>query len=249
MKTRIVQKQFKRIESKYILDKATFALLAEDLKEYMVADEYAQSTITNIYFDNENFDMIQDSIAKKNGREKVRMRVYDAQPTGASQAFLEIKKKENKIGYKYRLTSTPGSVTHFMATGENDKSIRDEKVMSEIEMLKERYGQIHPKMYIYYDRVSFKGKEDKKIRLTIDQNLLYRDYDVAVEEGKFGKNLLDPNKVIMEVKVPEVCPEWLEELLEKYQIEKQSFSKYGNAYKLAHNISLTREEEQKHATV
>ncbi len=55
-------------------------------------------------------------------------------------------------------------------------------------------------------------------------------------EGKFGKNLLDPTKVIMEVKVPEERPEWLVALLEKYQIEKQSFSKYGNAYKLAHNI-------------
>ncbi len=31
----------------------------------MVADEFATSTITNIYFDNEDFDMIQDSLAKR----------------------------------------------------------------------------------------------------------------------------------------------------------------------------------------
>ncbi|MGC4388391.1 VTC domain-containing protein, partial [Streptococcus suis] len=79
-------------------------------------------------------------------------------------------------------------------------------------------------MYIYYDRVSYKGIEDKKVRLTIDKNLLYRDYDVDAMEGKFGKNLLDPTKVIMEVKVPEERPDWLVALLEKYQIEKQSFS-------------------------
>ncbi|HEM4801818.1 TPA: VTC domain-containing protein, partial [Streptococcus suis] len=52
---------------------------------------------------------------------------------------------------------------------------------------------------------------------------------------------------IMEVKVPEERPDWLVALLEKYQIEKQSFSKYGNAYKLAHNI--TGEEVSQHAVV
>ncbi len=85
MKTRIVQKQFKRKETKYIVDKKTFELLEKELRQYMMADEFATSTITNIYFDNEDFDMIQDSLAKKNGREKIRMRVYDATPSESSQ--------------------------------------------------------------------------------------------------------------------------------------------------------------------
>ncbi|HFI0237076.1 TPA: polyphosphate polymerase domain-containing protein [Streptococcus suis] len=247
MKTRIVQKQFKRKETKYIVDKETFTLLEKDLKKHMVSDEFATSTITNIYFDNEDFDMIQDSIAKKNGREKIRMRIYDAQPSASSQAFLEIKKKENKIGYKYRLTSNPLSVTNYIEKGVVDKTITDEMVTSELDILRERYGTIKPKMYIYYDRVSYKGIEDKKIRLTIDKNLLYRDYHVSATDGKFGEALLDPNKVIMEIKVPEQLPDWLLDLLEKYQLEKQSFSKYGNAYKLAHQMS--GEEVALYATV
>ncbi|HFU4501090.1 TPA: polyphosphate polymerase domain-containing protein [Streptococcus suis] len=247
MKTRIVQKQFKRKETKYIVDKETFALLEKDLQRHMVSDEFATSTITNIYFDNEDFDMIQDSIAKKNGREKIRMRIYDAQPSASSQAFLEIKKKENKIGYKYRLTSNPLSVTNYIEKGLVDKTITDEMVTSELEILRERYGTIKPKMYIYYDRVAYKGIEDKKIRLTIDKNLLYRDYHVSATDGKFGEALLDPDKVIMEIKVPEQLPDWLLDLLEKYQLEKQSFSKYGNAYKLAHQMS--GEEVALYATV
>ncbi len=66
--------------------------------------------------------------------------------------------------------------------------------------MRKRYGVIKPKMYIYYDRVSYKGIKDKKVRLTIDKNLLYRDYNVNVMVGKFGKALLDPKKVIMEIK-------------------------------------------------
>lgn len=232
MNTRIVQKQFKRKESKYIVDKKVFALLELDLKKYMVADDYAQSTITNIYFDNDRFEMIQDAIAKKYGREKVRMRVYDTNPSENSQAFLEIKQKENKIGFKYRLTSTPLAVMNYVEKGLVDQTITDEKVTSKLLALRERYGTIKPKMYISYDRVSFKGKEDKKVRVTVDQHLLYRADYVDMKKGKFGNHLLDPNKLIMEVKVPEEQPIWLVELLEKYQIEKQSFSKYGNAYRL-----------------
>ncbi len=89
------------------------------------------------------------------------MRVYDATPSESSQAFLEIKKK-NKIGYKYRLTSNPVSVTNYIENGVIDSTIKDDKVTSELEMLRERYGTIKPKMYIYYDRVSYKGIEDKK---------------------------------------------------------------------------------------
>ncbi|MDG3131742.1 polyphosphate polymerase domain-containing protein [Streptococcus suis] len=246
MKTRIIQKQFKRKETKYILDKETLECLEKDLQTYMRLDEFATSTITNIYFDSEQFEMIQDALAKKNGREKIRMRIYDSQPSEHSQAFLEIKKKENKIGYKYRLTSNPLSIVNYIENGIADATIRDQAVISELEGLKQRYGNIRQKMYIYYDRVSYKGLEDKKLRLTIDKNLIYRNHNVDAVAGKFGEVLLDPNKVIMEIKVPHQRPEWLKALLEKYQIEKQSFSKYGNAYKLSYGID---EEVHHHAVV
>ena len=136
---------------------------------------------------------------------------------------------------------------NYIKNGVIDATIKDEKVTSELEQLRKRYCVIEPKMYIYYDRVSYKGIKDKKVRLTIDKNLLYRDYNVNVMVGKFGKALLDPKKVIMEIKVPEERPDWLVALLEKYNIEKQSFSKYGNAYKLAHDI--VEEEVIHHAAV
>lgn len=246
MKTRIVQKQFKRKETKYILDKKTLECLEKDLQTHMTLDEFATSTITNIYFDSEQFEMIQDALAKKNSREKIRMRIYDSQPSEHSQAFLEIKKKENKIGYKYRLTSNPLSIVNYIENGIADATIRDQAIISELEELKQRYGNIRQKMYIYYDRVSYKGLEDKKLRLTIDKNLIYRNHNVDAVAGKFGEVLLDPNKVIMEIKVPHQRPEWLKALLEKYQIEKQSFSKYGNAYKLSYGID---EEVHHHAVV
>ncbi len=92
MKTIISQKQFKRKETKYILSKATWRLFLRDAQPHLLADDYAHSTITSIYFDNEDFDMVQDALSKKHQREKVRIRIYDAQPHANSTAFLEIKK-------------------------------------------------------------------------------------------------------------------------------------------------------------
>ncbi len=97
MKTRIVQKQFKRKETKYIVDMDVFVEFEKELRQHMTEDGFATSTITNIYFDNEDFDMIQDSLAKNNGREKIGMRVYDEIPSETSQAFLEIKKRKIKL--------------------------------------------------------------------------------------------------------------------------------------------------------
>lgn len=36
--------------------------------------------------------------------------------------------------------------------------------------------------------------------------------------------------VIMEIKVPGEYPQWMSEILNKYGLEDQSFSKYGKAY-------------------
>lgn len=245
MSTQIIQTQFKRIETKYIIDKAILPQLEEELKAHLKADEFAESTITNVYFDNKDFDMIRDSIAKKNSREKVRMRLYDAKPNAKSEAFLEVKKKEDGVGFKYRLTTNPISAERFVTKGIADQalvdgldhSIVDDKVNAELTQLRKRYGSIKPMMYIYYDRKSYKGIADKKVRVTIDQNLLYRDENVSATAGKYGQDLLDPTKAIMEIKVPGEQPDWLANILAKYNIIQQSFSKYGTAYGLSKNLS------------
>lgn len=237
MSKQVIQKAFKRVETKYIVDKAILAQLEKDLTVYMRADDYAHSTITNIYFDNSNFDMIQDAIAKKGGREKVRMRLYDKLPTAKSTAFLEIKKKEAGVGFKYRMTASPKVAEHVVTRGLVDNRQADEQVLGELEGLRARYGTLYPMMYIYYERSSYKGREDKDVRVTIDQNLLYRDHAVGYQKGRFGQNLLDPKKAIIEIKVPDVMPDWLAEILAKYDLEQGSFSKYGTAYRLSKQVS------------
>lgn len=242
----IIQKHFKRVETKYILTQKQEQAFLADLAQHMEADDFAQSSISNVYFDNPDFQMVADSLAKKHGKEKIRMRLYDLQPTASSQAFLEIKKKVEGIGFKYRLTSNPVSVTNYVLTGLADASIVDDKVTEELHQLRQRYGTLQPKLVIAYDRQSYKGLDDKNVRLTIDRNLIYRDDRLSAYADRSGHALLPADQVIMEVKVAGDQPAWLQELLVKHGLEKASFSKYGQAYKL-NQARLAARKEIAHA--
>ncbi len=65
-------------------------------------------------------------------------------------------------------------------------------------------------------------------------------------EGKFGKNLLDPTKVIMEVKVPEERPEWLVALLENTRLKNNHFQNMAMPISLP---TTSLEKVSQHAAV
>ena len=164
-----IETSFKRIETKYIVTKTDLDDLIEDLKTYLVEDDYPTSTISNIYFDTEQFDMIQDDSQGTKRKEKIRMRTYLSQVQPDSQVFLEIKSKDRTgVGRKYRLLSTPHSITQFMTKGQLDNSIKDQMIIEKIQQLQEEYQQaIIPRMYIYYDRFSLKEKKERNYRFSL----------------------------------------------------------------------------------
>ena len=189
-----IETTFKRIETKYVVSKDKLGKLIQDLKEYLVEDDYPISTISNIYFDTEEFDILQEEHLGDKRKEKVRMRTYLSQPKIDSQVFLEIKTKDQEgVGRKFRLLSTPISILNFMTKGHLDASITDTVVIEKVKKLQHDYKlAIKPRMYIYYDRYSLKekkyieGYDYNKIRITIDQNLVYRDETVSLFAGNHG---------------------------------------------------------------
>ena len=233
-----IETTFKRIETKYVVSKEILDKLIQDLKEFLVEDDYPISTISNIYFDTEDFAVLQDDDFGNKRKEKVRMRTYLSQPKADSQVFLEIKiKGQEGVAHKFRLLSTPSSIINFMTKGRLDSTITDKVVIEKVKKLHQDYKQaIKPRMYIYYDRFSLKekkyieGYDYNKIRVTIDQNLIYRDENVSLFAGNQGAPLLDDNTVIMEIKAPGNKPQWLQDILDKYGLMEHKFSKYSCAY-------------------
>lgn len=88
----MAQEIFKRYEKKYILDETTYRYLFFRLAEKMSPDSYGEHTISNVYFDTPEYELIRRSIEKPIYKEKVRLRAY-GKVKADSTVFAELKKK------------------------------------------------------------------------------------------------------------------------------------------------------------
>jgi len=87
-----------------------------------------------------------------------------------------------------------------------------------------------PSVFISCERSAFFGKDDSNLRITFDSDILWRDYDLSLLSGIYGKPLLGAGQSLMEIKISEAMPLWLSHKLSELGIYKVNFSKYGNAY-------------------
>ena len=93
---------FKRVEEKYLLSKEQYEKLFENINKYIEKDKYFETTICNIYFDNKNDELINNSMDKPIYKHKVRLRSYGI-PKINDDVFLEIKFKFKNVVGKRRI--------------------------------------------------------------------------------------------------------------------------------------------------
>lgn len=218
---------FKRIEQKYVITEEQQAELFRRISKHMVKDKFFKSTISTIYFDNENNEMIINAIEKPIYKDKVRLRSYTT-PGVQDDVFLEIKNKYKGIVGKRRIKMTLQEFKKYFEEGKYDEK---NQIMKEIDYLFKFYN-LQPKLFIAYDRQSYASLEDKNLRITFDFNLRSRRNDLKLEDGDYGDSYFEDKKmVIMEIKSLNSIPLWFINALSDMKIYPGSFTKYGNIYK------------------
>ena len=221
-------KFFERIEMKYLISYEKYIRLRRCIDgKYMLPDEYGLTTICNIYYDTENYELIRASIGNHNYKEKLRLRCYGI-PENNSSSFIEIKKKYNGIVYKRRTELKYCEAINYLNNNVCPES--HEQIFNEIDYFMRHYRPV-PKIFIAYDRIAMYGVENKDFRITFDFNIRSRDNDLSLLNGSDGKYLFDNNNVIMEIKTTQAMPIWITKLLSEMKIYPTSFSKYGTIYK------------------
>ena len=232
----MAQEIFKRVEEKWLLPKEEYERLLPELRKHMEEDVYGKYTISNIYYDTKDFRLIRESLEKPVYKEKLRLRLYgDADENG--KVFAEIKKKYKGIVYKRRIGMKLKDARRWLnygiapAEGNGGKaaSFTEKQIFREISYMKDRYG-LRPAVFIAYDRTALAGTEDPELRVTFDTNIRCRTTDTDLASGNQGMQLLPPDTVLMEVKIPGAMPLWMAELFERITPYQQSFSKYGTYY-------------------
>ena len=83
---------FKRVETKYLMNKHQKEAFEYLTQNYIHADKYGLDSIRNIYYDTKDYEIIRTSIEKPAYKEKLRMRGY-GQIGPESTIYLELKKK------------------------------------------------------------------------------------------------------------------------------------------------------------
>lgn len=216
---------FKRVEEKYLLTSKQKQIFFEKINPYLKKDQFFESTICNIYFDNQNNDLIINSLEKPIFKEKLRLRSYQI-PDLNSEVFLEIKEKYKGVVGKRRIKMTLKEFYDYYEKQEYDKN---NQIMKEIDYYF-KYYHLKPSIYIAYDRKSYRSKDDENLRITIDSNLRSRYEDLKLELGDAGKKYFKEDYYIMEIKTLGAMPLWLVRSLSELKIYPASFSKYGKIY-------------------
>lgn len=94
-----MEKSFKRHEIKYLITINQYINLMNYFSDKVEKDVVYKSTIYNVYYDTDNFELIRKSIEKPIYKEKLRIRSYD-KPTLDCSVYVELKKKYDHIAYK-----------------------------------------------------------------------------------------------------------------------------------------------------
>lgn len=220
------QDVFRRYEKKYLVTQQQFNQLARVFLPRMVPDRFAQSTISNIYYDTPDFRLIRRSLDRPPYKEKLRLRTYQA-PATDTEVFLEIKKKFDHIVYKRRIGMPYGQAVAYL---EGQQEAGHGQIAQEIEWFRAFYHDLRPAMFIYYDRLAIADREQPDLRITFDSGIRWRADHLDLVSGTEGRPLLEAGTCLMEIKIPQAAPFWLSRALSEAGVFPTHFSKYGAAY-------------------
>ena len=192
------QNVFKRYELKYLLTQEQKEKVLKAMEPHMALDKYGRTTIRNIYFDTDNYRLVRHSIEKPAYKEKLRVRSYCKADPG-SPVFVELKKKYDSVVYKRRLAVPEEQAMKWMSR----KKHCEEKtqISEEIDYFLSYYGDLHPTVFLSYEREAYYSKAGDDFRVTFDDHILCRQEELSLESETFGTPILEDGLVLMELNV------------------------------------------------
>ena len=140
-------KLMNRIDTKYLTDEATLLGVLSDAAaagyRVLVADGARISPYDSVYFDTEGLRMFSDHHNRRLRRQKVRTRAY----VNSGEAYLEIKRKNNKGRTKKKRTGIPvGELPDFRS---DEAACRYLAGHSDFEA-----GQLQPTLETLFERIT-----------------------------------------------------------------------------------------------
>lgn len=241
---------FCRKEQKYLITKEQYSQMIKELGNRMRSDKNGDNgkyTVTSLYFENEAKQIYFETKNKLQYRQKLRLRIYGNTDI-AGTAFFEVKQKHKNVVNKRRAVIPLAEAYRYLKEGSKDGldhfQVSNRQVLREIDYFINYYG-LQPEKIVSYDRHALHGIEDEDLRITFDFNLRCRNQDLQLEHGAHGDYFIEPNLVVLEVKVDHSVPLWLVRILQHLDCEQRSASKFCTSKELLDGEKSSLETEFK----
>jgi len=225
---------FSRFEMKYVLSKNISLSIQNEIKKFMKYDGYIDKNslknkyyVRSIYFDNDRYSNFNEKVDGLKIRHKFRIRTYSNKLNQTSVLYLEEKGRLNQRTYKVRTKINENDLDLFF----NPKNTFQLKIKYKDKMLVEKFifeslrKNVYPNVIIDYDRSPFVNNTGLYFRLTFDSNIKSCVSGSLFHTNNQWKKCLDGFD-ILEVKFDTTIPAWFQKIIQSYELNRISISKY-----------------------
>jgi hypothetical protein len=164
------------------------------MQEYMIRDSHGISQIQSLYFDTPDYLLARRSMEHPLYKEKIRLRSY-GQADDHTKVFLELKKKFEGVVYKRRVSMDMTKAEELMENWSSNRYGVTEvdcnpQILRELEASVARYPKLIPRILLTYRREAFYQRDDHDFRVTLDQEIGWRNEDLSLRDPMMGRPLL-----------------------------------------------------------
>jgi len=214
-------------EKKYLLDDIQYITLRNKLSLRLTEKETEDHSVCRLCFDTPDMLMAERSLEKPSYKEELSVRSCGV-PSEATMVTVRLTKRYKDRFLIKEESLTYGDALKYMA----GKASGDEgRIYKEVMRLRRNYDDIRPSMVVSYQRLAMNDPHDRKLGITFDKDIRWRDYDMDLTKGIYGRYLLSPGMHVMQITSPGKLPAWLSEILEEMKIFPASYSSYESAYR------------------
>ncbi|MDP4190332.1 MAG: polyphosphate polymerase domain-containing protein [Bacteroidota bacterium] len=236
-----------RLEYKYYIPELYLDELRHDILPFLVYDSFTllrpnkEYTVRSIYLDSPQLHTYQEKLIGTKERHKYRIRGYNEQ-SDSSIVFLEIKRKDIEFVSKDRAKLLYSDLDKFLDTKDNsllncpDNERELHKSAARNFLYYYYLYQLRPAVIVTYEREAFECKFNTGLRVTFDKNIRSRPANsFTTLFGDEGMVASLKNYFVLEIKYHKIVPGWLPKVMSKYNVFRDSASKYMMSIDASYN--------------
>ena len=232
----------RRYEFKYLISPAKATAMDNYVAEYLPIDRFSQKypdgfyNIVSLYLDSPDLRLCRESMTGVLNRYKLRIRTYADDPS--LPRFFEIKRRANTVILKSRAKVRTEDVEDILAGRYRQPASCNPEDVDRLKqfMLYMQSINAGPVVLIRYKRKAYEGVAENRVRITFDKELCFKtsnDPHVLLSGNGWQRNNICLEWVILEIKYTGRFPAWLNRMIEYFNIQQRSVSKYATCLKNA----------------